>query len=88
MSKQVEEILINFDFEKVLKVMKGLNWEYYDGPVDLVRLKERAAELLHKVEKQKPGYAVIAGGFRADKNVGGIELSFILESWEAYEEDD
>ena len=88
--KAIREIMEEFDFEKVHKVMLILNWWWADTgkPPTVGELRERAEELLtHTAE-------VITGQYGFYSTIGGLEvysnsvdkiikLSFIAAEWEA-----
>jgi hypothetical protein len=88
--KAIKEIMENFDFTRVERVMYALNWTYYDivGIPSLDILKEKAEELLTNIAEVKTdqyGYYSDGGGFEAYHNSIDkvIKLSFTIEEREA-----
>jgi hypothetical protein len=88
--KAIKEIMENFDFKRVHKVMSALDWTYYDsaGIPSPDRIKEKAAELLTNIAEVKTdqyGFYSTVAGFQVYSNSVGkiIKLSFIVAEWEA-----
>lgn len=88
LAEQKEVIINDFDFEKVEKVMKSLNWKWIDGGVPgnfeyqpkISDLKEVASMCLDKVinsNESEDSYSF--GGFEALKVDGMLELRFLLD---------
>jgi hypothetical protein len=78
-SENIEYIINNFNFSKVFKVMEFLNWEYYDGPVTIQRLKDTAKSLLYyAVNNEEQSTTYSTGGFSVYKDGKFLELSFNL----------
>lgn len=92
--QQVNEILCTFDFEKVHKVMKFLNWKWAsshteDQVPNAGELVLKAHELIYSAiegfNRQKDDtYFVMTGGFkvtiaRCSDGYLVIELKFVLE---------
>lgn len=85
MEEKIEQIMENFDFEKVHKVMVALEWEWHfghgcSGIPSVHTLKEEASRLLSDAWMIKT--TVSTGGFSAVYNDGCLSLSFIVEEWE------
>ena len=85
---EIEAIIEAFDFEKVQKVMRLLNWKYFDTPVEetapsIERLEKLARYHLEAIIKENI-ISSASGGFRASnvKNEEGrrLVLEFIVES--------
>lgn len=94
MKKEIKEILEEFDFVKVNKVMEFLNWTWYGGDVpNIAKLILQASELLEEVysevEKTKEDSFRGTGGFEArgfyEKNKICLKLSFVLEDWDNFD---
>jgi len=89
MKEKIEQIMENFDFEKVHKVMVALGWEWYlgrggSGIPSVKSLKERAGELLSNVDDlicEGDTITSSSGGFEAKYADGCLSLSFIVEEW-------
>lgn len=88
----VNEILDEFDFEKVHKVVVALNWKWltadtnYDVPT-IGDLRKKARKLLNDViNYEKSDVIMSAGGFEARrekyKDVTQIVLKFVVTQWE------
>lgn len=86
--KKINEIMDNFDFRRVYKVMKFLDWAWHlDGKMEVPTesdIRRHARELLERLYQENL-YCVECGGFRATKSNGDLSLSFILEDWTYYE---
>ena len=90
----VDEIMDDFDYEKVQKVMEYLNWKWYpiDGQIPSVTdLKKKSRELLYDVIEHSLKYRstclISAGGFNVEAvwddeefKLDEVNLKFILES--------
>ena len=88
--EMIQEILDNFDFEEMYKVMVFLDWNWFDNEVPTIEeLKNKAKELLNKLHellKKENKVSVCSGGFRViGERVGetiSLELLFECTSWE------
>ena len=85
---KIDDIMDNFDFNKVETVMKATNWTWastHGVPVEH-ELRKQARELLksvsqHYVSELGFRYAISTGGFKATKYYDGeLELEFIVAS--------
>lgn len=70
--EQIEDLLDEFDFEKVKKVMNCLKWAYYNSPdseVTIGELRRMARYLLEEVYKAGDDayLSTGCGGFRAER---------------------
>lgn len=90
----IDEIIFNFDFEKVEKVMKALDWEWFQvGIPSQVQAADQAARLLGEAyDDAKENGNIITmgtGGFGATAHPIGkeiyLELKFIVTQWDTYE---
>lgn len=90
-SGDIESIMRNFDFDRVHKVMRFLNWQWAQnsGPTrvpDLEEIKEKAGKQLLEVSGKPADNWVKSGGFVAAKlkyeHGVQLELYFELCSWE------
>ena len=87
----LDEIMDNFDFEKVAKVMETLNWTWLgaDTSPTVEELQNMAGNLLWDV--CNADYDVVsAGGFEASKDFSDpddpyVALRFVVEEWDAGE---
>jgi len=70
MKKQIDYIMDNFDFSRVHKAMKALNWKWaganYEVPEES-DLRSTARRLLEDVAVMDIGYWIATGGFVASK---------------------
>ena len=92
--EEIKDIITKFDFEKVYKTMKALDWQwkwnwlqdnkYVSGIPSISYLKDHAEELLRKALKEKSTH--YSGGFRAsyDLTINAVKLEFILASYEKH----
>ena len=87
---KIDDIMDNFDFNKVETVMKATNWTWastHGVPVEH-ELRKQARELLksvsqHYVSQLGFRYAISTGGFKATKYYDGeLELEFIMAKWD------
>lgn len=86
-NQQIEEIIEEFDFEKVYKVMITLDWIWFGGRITIERLKETAEHLLQDAYNRSTGDESYCstGGFRAVYvRDFGFRLSFEVDSWETF----
>jgi hypothetical protein len=87
--KAIKEIMEEFDFDKVHKVMLILDWKWgYEPKTPTVdQLRATAEELLTKstIGDINPHY-VSTGGFEAvcDTAQKGMRLLFVVSDWEAF----
>ena len=84
----VDDIMDNFDFDKVHNVMVELDWGWGDSDGNLSipeiwELKKSARRLLK--ESMEEGLCVATGGFQVDKDGDYISLKFIVEEWDNYD---
>ncbi len=92
LERQVEEILTNYDFERVHKVMKLLNWEWGTGKTaavpDINQIKRFAVDLMRKAfrvwEDCQETTWIGSGGFWVICD-GRLQLLFSVASWDSYE---
>lgn len=91
-TKMIEEVLNDFDFEKAVKVMRFLNWEWIDPNFktaipSIYQIVSNARLLLISACENYKGKSinVCGGGFRADiDEKGTLTLSFVVTSTDAY----
>lgn len=93
-SKQelIDEVMDNFDFSKVAKVMKATDWVWvttqYEVPEES-EIRKRVRELLNVAYdgaiRKEEDYLIGTGGFEATYALDCklLSLKFILSSWEA-----
>lgn len=90
MNKDVNDILNNFDFEKVKDVMDALDWKYWDSEEDTVsiyELRKTARYLLTTVYNapNSPHQHLSTGGFEAERRMYPgdskkyLHLKFVVE---------
>jgi len=86
----IDEILANFDFEKVHRVMVFLDWRWIgtDGwkVPSVKRLQAAAAHHLASLASLDPGASAMsgAGGLRAERQGDRYELCFVLTNWDSW----
>ncbi len=101
--KYIQEIMDEFDFDRVHEVMKHLDWKWYMGDystyVPTVRqIKERVFKQLNEVKEEaksrKCNTIIATGGFESEafynKDTGKVDyftLKFVVEEWEAGKDD-
>ena len=82
LGEQIKDIMENFDFVRVHKVMKFLDWKWtpYNRIPTLHEIKESANNLLNEYGKKVGGGGT--GGFMVRTySDGSIELVFEIASW-------
>ena len=80
----IDEILDEFDFEKVHRVMQALNWKWQSSPdvPSIADLRRMARSLLKQVVESKGLHSVGSGGFTAYMHHGLLGLRFDVASHE------
>lgn len=87
---QIDDIIYNFDFEKVHKIMKILKWRWFIGGELVIpsvqQLVKQARKLLFRAATETT--TVELGGFKAtakykysEKDILCLRLEFILERY-------
>ena len=90
--EQIEDLLDEFDFDKVKKVMDCLEWTYFDSPdskVSIGELRRMARTRLEDAYYATPSteYTTACGGFTVDRymytgsNTKYITLKFVVAEW-------
>lgn len=78
--EMIDDIMDNFDFEKVHRVMVFMGWDWKENGVpSLPDIKREARRLLRRLHGDVT--LVSCGGFTAGRAHGELVLSFVLESW-------
>jgi len=92
---EIDDIMDNFDFDKVHETMTLLGWRWWiretdsiDIP-DIPRLRTRARGLMKEaMASSLSSYRIAIGGFQVDKTTEEgktyLSLSFVLTSWDNY----
>lgn len=79
--QMIDDVLSDFEFEKVYRVMKELDWKWYDeGDVhvpSIYTLIKQAKELLSEAYENESSVSI--GGFIADYGKGELSLIFALD---------
>jgi hypothetical protein len=80
----IDEILDEFNFERVHKVMVALDWTWSgtDGVPTIADLRRMARSLLKQVVESKGIHSVGSGGFTAYMHYGILGLRFEISSYE------
>ncbi len=89
LNPQLDEIMNNFDFVKVARVMEFLDWKWLDSttPPSKKELMSHARRLLTDVYLEPHNqWAIKCGGFTAEKSNGLLSLCFTIEEWDVWEE--
>ncbi len=86
--EMADEIMDEFDFDKVHRCMVALNWTWHDcaGVPEKSELRRACRGWLRNAIAGRAG---ASGGFsvRIDREEGSLTLQFIVEAWDAYKED-
>ena len=79
----INEIMNEFDFDKVQRTMKALNWKWasVSGVPTTGDIRRRARAQLREAVERKTRAS--SGGLVAEWNPHGLRLSFELASWYA-----
>ena len=85
--KLVEEVLNEFDFAKVYRVMRTLDWEWtifgkHRAIPEKYGLMTMAMDMLYQVLGHEDENWIRCGGFRASWDGENLGLEFILTSYE------
>lgn len=90
--EQIEDLLDEFDFDKVKKVMDCLEWVYHDSPdkqVTIGELRRTARRLLEYAYKapNSTDYYTGSGGFEVTRHMSCgdhqkyLTLKFVVTEW-------
>lgn len=80
-NKKIEDILDEFNFEKVHKAMEALDWTWYDSGVPrIAELRKTARRLLRDVAEVDGDITMGTGGFQAQKRYDNIGLFFYIDN--------
>jgi hypothetical protein len=80
MTKQIDSIMENFNFENVHKVMEFLNWEWQDMGIPSISQLKLEAERLLLLAVSKKHKIIGTGGFEVlRRKNGNISLYFVVE---------
>lgn len=88
--QKIDEILDNFDFERVHSAMLALNWRWQSTVTvpNIAHLRKKARELLKDVCKKKYDGScrveIGTGGLRAERSGDFLRLSFVVSDWDSY----
>ena len=79
--KQIDHIIQEFDFKRVYKMMKAVNWKYSNpaGVPSIDRIKGVARSMLETCVRDNNLFAS-TGGFTAIKRRGKLDLVFGVDS--------
>jgi len=91
----IDDIMDNFDFNKVHEAMTLLGWRWVDHDTkefhipDTSDLRKRARRLMQDaMGSHMPSYSTGTGGFQVDKTTEEgkvyLSLSFVLTEWNNY----
>jgi hypothetical protein len=90
--EQVEDLMDEFDFDKVKKVMDFLEWKYYNSDYEKVSMGEIRRMARHLLEiaynaDPSPEYMTGSGGFEVTRymypgdTTKYLTLSFVVANW-------
>lgn len=86
-----EAVIVDFDFNRVVKVTDALSWKWLGEPVTVEKAKATARRLLLGLYGMPPGASISTGGFQAIIDKGCLALVFkaVASSYDVgYEGDD
>lgn len=86
--KAIDEILAGFDFQRVHKTMRFLDWRWasvnHGGTPTLFELKTEAERILTiTAQVEEDTWFCQTGGFKATKDGNSLTLEFIVSEWDA-----
>ena len=92
---EIDDIMDNFDFDRVHDTMEMLGWGWVDRDTgdyaipEIIELRKRARSLMKEaMNSSQSSYGISTGGFQVDKKtIEGktyLSLSFVLTSWDNY----
>lgn len=84
---KVDEVLSEFDFQKVYRVMEFLDWKWKGKKPSIYQLMKEAERLLYTVLNKENVSSAGSGGFMAGIDNEQLYLNFILEESSAYFEE-
>ena len=87
-AKKVDEVLDDFDFQKVYQVMELLDWKWIDKWPTMRQLIKKAEELLYDVLNNDDLISTSSGGFMAGIDNEELYLYFIVEKSSTFLNDD
>ena len=88
--KQIEDILENFDFDRVLIAMRALDWQWascYGRSPSSKEMKAFTREYLERIseEWEQERREISCGGFKVEIHEdGAMVLSFVLCEWDTF----
>lgn len=90
LQEQIDNILDNFDFERVKETMDKLDWYWGDEDNRMIPeirdLRIEARRLLNSVKNENSGYQSSCGGFTAEKIAeNGLELRFEVSTLNGFD---
>lgn len=91
----IDDIMRNFDFARVRRVMRSLDWRWahvVDGKLVVpteAELRHEAQRLLNLLQQEQINF-IGCGGFHARRNTtdGSYELAFVVTEWLGGYDDD
>lgn len=98
--KQIDNIMDYFEFGKVSKAMKALNWHWegVEGGIPneseiRVAARKRLNEVYDHFDNTGEEMIIASGGFEAEIKIEhdgsiGLHLRFVLEGWDNYNTDE
>lgn len=81
----IDEVMDNFNFQRVHEVMKFLNWTWAFDPVppSVDQIKEFLLNYLESAAQEDGAYEVSCGGFIVRKTAdNNFDVAFSISSWE------
>jgi hypothetical protein len=96
MTNEIEDILDEFDFQRVQTVMKALDWKYWNSdqsPPTIGELRKMSRSLLNRVyhTEDSADYFTACGGFEVTRNMYPgdtkkyMSLKFVATEWNNYD---
>jgi len=87
---KIDEVMDNFDFERVHRVMTFLDWKWHSSEMSVPTIPDMRVQVRRLIRDAINLYAtgrdatIGTGGFSVTVD-GGIHVQFILDEWYAHE---
>lgn len=85
----IDEVMDNFDFGRVVKAMKAMDWEWFNGNgmsvPDEARARTCVRDLIKTLQEDKECNFTATGGFNVSYKEGELNVKFVLDEYSAYE---
>lgn len=87
-ARLVKDVIDNFDFQTVDKVMTALDWKWWGKKPSIRQMQRDAEEFLYHVLNNDNCISYGSGGFMAYRYEDSISLAFIVDTAITYFDED